>query len=81
MPGPLEDSQERLEGHFSGLAASRSGTGFPIFALEHGLTPAEFEDITRLRHSRLAAGQRLLPHWLLWVVYATEQGYAYDGHE
>ncbi|MFN4163586.1 MAG: hypothetical protein ACK4GK_03355 [Ferrovibrio sp.] len=25
--------------------------------------------------------QSLEPYWLLWVVYAAEQGYAYDGHE
>jgi hypothetical protein len=39
MPGALDEWQERLERHFSELAASRSGTGFPIFALEHGLSP------------------------------------------
>jgi hypothetical protein len=81
MPGALDEWQERLERHFSELAASRSGTGFPIFALEHGLTEAELQEIADLLHSHLAAGLRLFPHWLLWVVYATEQGYGYDGHE
>ncbi len=37
--------------------------------------------MTLLLHSQLAAGVRLGPHWLLWVVYATEIGYDYDGDE
>jgi hypothetical protein len=56
MPGALDEWQERLERHFSELAASRFGTGFPIFALEHGLTEAELQEITDLLHSHLAAG-------------------------
>lgn len=81
MPGALDEWQERLERHFSELAASRLGTGFPIFALEHGLKQSDLDDIAKLLRSRLAAGFRLAPHWLLWVVYATEQGYRYDGFD
>ena len=81
MPMPLDAWQSRLEDHFSKLADSRSGSGFPIFALEHGLDHAELEEISGLLRSELASGKRLHPHWLLWVVYATEQGYAYDGTE
>jgi len=81
MPMPLEEWQERLERHFTQLAAARSKSGFPLFALEHGLTEDEFEEISKLLHSRLAAGLRLGPHWLVWVVYATELGYDYDGDE
>lgn len=81
MARPLEAWQERLERHFAELAATRRESGFPIFALEHGLSPDEFREIAEQLRSRLAAGLRLGPHWLLWVVYATEQGYAYDGHE
>src|SRR5258707_839586 len=81
MPEPLDEWQGRLERHFSELADSRSGTGFPIFALEHGLGKVELEEITELLHSHLAAGLNLPPHWLVWVVYATEQGYGYGGHE
>lgn len=81
MPGPLDKWQERLDRHFTDLAASRAASGFPIFALEHGLGEAELEEINKLLHSHLATRQRLLPFWLLWVVYATEQGYGYDGHE
>jgi hypothetical protein len=81
MPGPLDEWQERLDRHFKELAASRSTTGFPIFALEHGLSSGEVAEIAAQLHSQLKNGQRLSPYWLLWVVYATEQGYGYDGHE
>jgi hypothetical protein len=81
MPTPLDAWQHRLEAHFGELAASRSASGFPIFALEHGLDHAQLEEIGELLRSELAAGARLYLHWLVWVVYATEQGYAYDGTE
>src|SRR5271157_4394629 len=81
MPVPLDKWQERLERHFTQLASARSNSGLPLFALEHGLTKDEFEEISKLLRSRLAAGLRLGPHWLVWVVYATELGYDYDGDE
>jgi hypothetical protein len=81
MPTPLDAWQHRLEAHFGELAASRSASGFPIFALEHGLDHAQLDEIGELLRAELAAGARLYVHWLLWVVYATEQGYAYDGTE
>src|SRR6202035_977905 len=81
MPMPLDAWQSRLEDHFGKLAESRSGSGFPIFALEHGLDHAELDEIGDLLRSELATGKRLSPRWLLWVVYATEQGYGYDGTE
>src|SRR5208337_2530623 len=81
MPMPLEKWQERLERHFTQLASARSNSGLPLFALEHGLTEDEFKEISTLLRSRLAAGLRLGPHWLVWVVYATELGYDYDGDE
>ena len=77
----LNQWQERLEAHFAQLASARSYSDYPLFALEHGLSDEEFEEITSLLHARLAEGSRLGPHWLVWVVYATEQGYDYDGAE
>jgi hypothetical protein len=68
MPTPLDAWQHRLEAHFGELAASRSASGFPIFALEHGLNHAQLEEITELLRSELAAGERLYLHWLLWVI-------------
>ena len=81
MPMPLENWQERLERHFESLMRKRVSSGFPIFALEHDLTDEEFEQISSLLRSRLKSGFQLSPHWLLWVVYAAELGYHYDGDE
>lgn len=81
MTGPLEKWQERLERHFETLARARADSGFPIFALEHGLTEQELEQISALLRSRLKARLPLSPHWLLWVIYATERGYSYTGDE
>ena len=41
MQTPLDQWQERLERHFEDLARKRAGSGFPIFALEHGLNDDE----------------------------------------
>jgi hypothetical protein len=81
MTMSLEEWQKRLERHFAQLATARSKSGFPLFALEHNLTESEFEEIGTQLRSRLALGLRLEPYWLLWVVYATELGYDYDGGE
>ena len=81
MSVPLEIWQERLEGHFQALAATRAGSGFPLFALEHGLSAEELDELSTLLRSHLRAGLRLAPHWLAWVVYATERGYTYTGDE
>jgi hypothetical protein len=81
MAGTLDKWQERLDRHFGDLASSRASSGFPIFALEHGLGASDLQEITSLLHSYLNGNQRLSAYWLLWVVYATEQGYGYDGHE
>src|ERR1019366_674639 len=81
MPLSLDEWQECVEQHFSELAAARSGSGFPLFALEHGLGQQDLDAIGVLLKARLAEGARLSRHWLLWVVYATELGYDYDGAE
>jgi len=78
----LDQWQERLQSHFAQLASLRSDLDFPLFALEHGLTEDEFDEITDLLHAQLEEdGWKLVRHWLLWVVYATELGYDYDGGE
>ncbi len=81
MPTPLDAWQARLHEHFSALAHIRESSGFPIFALEHGLTDTELEEISAQLHSRLQAGLGLSSHWLLWVTYAAERGYDYSGDE
>jgi hypothetical protein len=81
MPQTLEAWQHQLDRHFADLAASRVATKLPIFALEHGLQSGELQEIAELLRVRVARNLPLQTHWLLWVVYATEQGYIYDGHE
>lgn len=76
---PLEAWQRRLEGHFAALAATRSALGQPLFALEHGLSPEELEEIFLQLKRGLVHGSRLQPYWLLWVIYAAEFGYRYTG--
>jgi hypothetical protein len=77
----LDQWQERLQGHFAQLASRRSVSDFPLFALEHGLGDEEFDEIRDLLHAELLDGWKLGRYWLLWVVYATELGYDYDGGE
>jgi len=77
----LDQCQQRLESHFAQLASARSFSDFPLFALEHGLTEDEFDEIRELLHAELVEGWRMGRHWLVWVAYATELGYDYDGDE
>jgi hypothetical protein len=77
----LDACQERLERHFTQLAATRPVADFPVFALEHGLSAADLDEIGTLLRAQLRAHLPLRPHWLIWVVYAAELGYAYDGQE
>jgi hypothetical protein len=81
VPTPLDKWQERLERHFESLARKRSSSGLPMFALEHGLEQGELDEIASQLRSRLRGGLELAPHWLLWVIYATERGYTYTGDE
>jgi hypothetical protein len=77
----IDQWQERLQSHFAQLATLRSYSDYPLFALEHGSTGDEFDEITGLLHAQLEDGWKLGRHWLVWVVYATEIGYDYDGGE
>jgi hypothetical protein len=81
MSDALDIWQQRLEQHFSRLAQSRSVSEYPVFALENDLAVADLPAITELLRARLRNRQLLRPHWLVWVVYAAELGYAYDGQE
>src|SRR5689334_13372169 len=73
---------ERLARRFTLLRACRP-VEWPIFALEHGLTPEERELLFRRVRSRIH-WWGLPTHrgeWLPFVVYATELGYPFDGDE
>lgn len=77
----LDSWQQRLEDHFAALAANRSALGQQLFALEHGLSAEELEEISAQLKLRPSRGSLLRQHWLPWVVYATEFGYRYAGDE
>ncbi len=81
MPVVLEEWQKALKAHFQGLAEERAKTGYPLFALEHGLSEPEIDEISIQLRARLKQGTPLSRHWLPWVVYATERGYSYAGDE
>jgi hypothetical protein len=69
----------RLAEHFGALARDREDV--PLFALEHGLAPAEVLALSdRVRaHIQVSAPAR--DHQLVWTVYAAEIGYGYAGDE
>ena len=77
----LVHMQQRLEEHFNALSRTRDISSFPIFALEHGLNEKELQELRQLLQSHREARPLSSPHWLLWVIYATEVGYGYAGDE
>lgn len=77
----LKDLQDRLRTHFRSLASARERSGFPVFALEHDLGADELSRINALLRNRIRRRLPLAPHWLLWVIYASEAGYSYKGDE
>lgn len=82
MSNEIDALQARLEKHFAALSDVRRAQGLPVFALEHGLDANELSSLTSLLKGRLATpGYVLRKHWLVWIIYATEQGYDYDGDE
>ena len=78
---PLKDLQDDLLAHFRSLAKVRERSGFPIFALEHGLTHTELQRVNAFLRERQLARLPVAPYWLLWAVYASEAGYGYKGDE
>jgi hypothetical protein len=81
MAADLDAFQRHLEEHFTTLASTRVERGFPVFAFEHGLNSEDLTAISNLLQAALRATYHLDQHWLVWVIYATEQGYDYDGDE
>ena len=67
--------------HFDSLAAVRKRSGFPIFALEHGMDLSILQRVKALLRERHRDRLPLTPFWLLWTVYASEAGYGYTGDE
>lgn len=79
MPNAASTWQLRLQAHFAILAAKSNICGRPIFAIEHGLNSAEIEELLSVARTELVSDGLHSDHWLLWVVYAAEYGYRFDG--
>ena len=81
MQMTLEKWQERLERNFAKLAKDRSGSDLPIFALEHGLGERDRRELSKQLRAHQTASMPPQDCWLVWVVYAAEEGYTYAGKE
>jgi hypothetical protein len=77
----LADWQKHLEAHFAALAETRRARALPVFAIEHGLGSDERSNLGKLLNRSLGSPEQPGRFWLVWVVYAAEQGYEYDGDE
>ena len=75
----LAQMQQSVEIQFDALAKARQGSNYPIFALEHGLSKTDVQQIKTMLPSSIS--QCPSRYWLLWVIYATELGYDYEGDE
>ena len=78
---PLIQMQQRVEEHFDTLKMRRDASGFPVFALEHSLDETNLEQVRAMLRSMLNGDRLSSRYWLLWVIYATELGYGYEGDE
>jgi hypothetical protein len=70
---------QRLADHFGALVRDRED--IPLFALEHGLAPAEILSLSNELHSHILVSPPSVEHALVWTVYAAEIGYEYAGDE
>ena len=77
----LNEWQGRLEKHFSALKEQRVRSGSHVFALEHSLDDQELNSLQQAIGEFSKHTTPSSKHWLVWVVYATEVGYAYSGDE
>ena len=81
MPPTVDLLREQVERHFSALALTREKTAFPVFAMEHGLSEQDLNGLQSYLRSHRKTYPLQSTDWLLWVIYATEVGYNYTGHE
>lgn len=77
----LSPWQHHLERHFTELATARRASGQPLFALEHNLSSDELAQVAAALRTRGVTAAGLRPYWLIWIVYAAEHGYRYEGGE
>lgn len=78
----LERWQQRLHEHFEQLRNTRRKEGRPgLFALEHGLDFSAVGEISAALRDDILETAPSREVYLPWVIYATEIGYEYSGHE
>lgn len=77
----LREIHNFLSAHFTVLAEKRKKTNSPVFAIEHGLAPDGVERLRKAIQEHLRTSIPDENDWLAWVVYATEIGYEFEGHE
>lgn len=81
----LKHFHDRLDVHFRALQVEREQLDppGPVFALEHGLSPAEFDLLKATVRAAVAAGFGVVyrTSWLPFVVYAADVGYDYVGKD
>lgn len=75
----LEAWDQRLAEHFAVLARDRED--IPLFALEHGLAPAEVLALSDKIRAHIRVSPPVREHALVWTAYAAEIGYGYAGDE
>jgi len=81
----LKHFQERLDLHFRALHQQHQQLDppGPVFALEHGLSPSEFDLLQCAVRAAVAngLGASYRAWWLPFVVYAADVGYDYIGKD
>ena len=77
----LQEWHNNFDRHFAGLYKQRAEDNCPVFVFEHGLNSDERDALRQSIHEHLVSTIPDERYWLPWVVYATEIGYEFDGHE
>lgn len=77
----LEAWHHRLHDHFREVADRRLVTKWPVFALEHGLSLEQVDDLNGTVRRHIEASGFHSEFYLPFIVYATELGYLYSGDE
>lgn len=80
-PSSLATWEKRLDSHFAFLSKGRSANGWPVFALEHGLSDADLASLEASVRGAVVNRTVLKSGPLPWIIYAAEFGYGYTGEE
>jgi len=71
----IEGWHQRLQSHFRELSSRRRGLrGNPVFALEHGLSSEQVDELQHAVRMSIAHDRPRYKHYLPWAVYAAEIG-------